>query len=335
MSVLVGAALTAVTVRVDDRRSTRESKESQEKDWRTRLIKDAEYPRAILRGLDLNGIYAPGVVLAGADLSRAELSEAGLVKARLDSVRAEGTNFSSAQLNDAVLAGADLRGSDFGGAQLAGADLQGALVSKADFTSASLFHSDLRGVDLRKANLAGVDTRYTCFDDSTQWPKGQRPKGAFCDADRKPEPLPGAHFLIDASLLDEIRPNGQTQLYTDSLMLHDRRFILSVLFENRGVVQLQDISVLTVLPTGLKVVPGSARVRNGNNPDGYLFGDGAFQGNQVNVGIGDYGPRSNAFLEMEMDASEIRCGQQLDIDVFATPRRLGTVKDQVRIAIDC
>jgi uncharacterized protein YjbI with pentapeptide repeats len=190
ISVVVAGAQTVVAIRVDDRRSVQERKDSREQVWRTLLIKDGEYPRAVLRDLDLSGIYAPGSSLVGADLSDADFSDAGLVEARLDGVRAERTDFGGAQLNEAVLAGAILTGSDFGGAQLEGADLREAVVGNANFSGAGLFHTDLRGVDLRQAGLVGTDTRYTCFDDTTSWPPGDTPKIAFCDADPTPEPLP-------------------------------------------------------------------------------------------------------------------------------------------------
>lgn len=335
ISLFVAGALTAVTIRIDDRRSARERVESLEQQWRSLLVKDAVYPRALLRDLDLHRIYAPNVSLVAADLSGADLSDAALAGARLDGITGHKADFSRAQLYDAVLAGASLKNSSFNGAQLTGADLQGAVVDGVDFTDANFFHSDLRSVDLREAKLQGAYTRYTCFDDSTLWPPSQRPDTAFCQADPKSEPLSGASGLITASLLDEIKPQGQTQLYTKNLQLRDRLFVLSVHFENRGVAPLQDIVLLTEMPLGLSVVRGSINVFNSNNPTGLSASDDAIQGQQVHIGIGDYAGGGNAFVEMEVDASNARCGQRFEIKTYATPRRLGTIVDGVSMEMIC
>lgn len=303
--------------------------------WRTLLVKNAEFPRAVLRGIDLSGLYAPGVSLVAADLSHSDFSNAALVGARLDGVRALGTRFSGALLDDAVLAGAVLTKADFTGAHLEGADLKGAAVEGANFSKAGFFHADLRGVDLRRANLEGVDTRYTCFDDSTKWPFNRIPTVAFCKTDESPAPLAGAQYSIDVSLLDSLRPNGATQLYTKKLELHGRKFVLSLQFENLGVAPLQSVSILVVLPSELKVVPLSVTLRNADNPTGYVFGPDASQQDQVHVGIGDYLAGSNAFLEMEVVASDAACGKGFDIKAYATPRRLGSIVDAAHVSVAC
>jgi hypothetical protein len=233
------------------------------------------------------------------------------------------------------LAGADLTNADLTEAELQGADLRGATVDKALFSRAGLFHTDLRGVDLRHADLSNVDTRYTCFDETTQWADGKAPNAAICDADRTPQPLAGAQYAVSASLLDEIKTTGKTQLYSRSLQLNDGRFVLSVYFDNRGIAPLQGVGILVVVPPELSIVSGSVSLRNSNNPDGYSVEPSAVQQGQVHIGIGDYDRGSDAYVEMEIGSSPAACGKRFDITAYATPARFGSVADTVSVNVGC
>lgn len=335
VSLLVSAALTAVTIRVDDRRSAHEERRSREDQWRSLLVRDAEFPRAVLAGLDLNGIYAPGISLVAADLTSTDLSNAGLVGARLDGIQANGADLGGAQLDQAVLAGAILTNSRFRGAQLKGADLRGARIDNADFSRAGLFHADLRGLDLRKATFTDTDTRYTCFDASTQWPADRKPENAFCGPDTQPRPLSGAHATIDASLVSELRPRGEAQLYTKALQTREARFALIVEFDNRGIAPLQQVAILTVFPQELDAAVESVTLFNGSSPDGYRYSSDATQNSQVNVVIGDYNAGTNAYVEIQVSSLKASCGKVYEITVYATPLRLGSIADKATVERVC
>ncbi len=113
-----------------------------------------------------------------------------------------------------------------------------------------------------------------------------------------------------------------------------------VAFTNTGTTQLKDVVVLDQVPAGLTVVPGSVKLYNSNNPNGYTYPDSAVQNNgrQVNVNIGTYNPGSNAFVLFKTktpSAEELECGKKSYMNIaYATPKDSGTVNDGASVKVD-
>lgn len=113
-----------------------------------------------------------------------------------------------------------------------------------------------------------------------------------------------------------------------------------IAFENTGETQLQDVTVLDEVPAGLNVVPGSVKLYNSNNPDGYTYPDSAIQkeGRHVNANIGTYNAGSNAFLLFTTKTpslEELECGvKKFDNIAYATPKGSGSLSDGASVNVD-
>ena len=111
-------------------------------------------------------------------------------------------------------------------------------------------------------------------------------------------------------------------------------------FKNTGGILLNNVKIVDDVPTGLTVVPGSVRLVNVSNPNGHVFSANAVQANgrQINVGIGDYTPGSNAFVYFKTKVAEekdLKCGvNQFLNSAYATPEASGTVKDTAEVTAD-
>lgn len=332
ISLLLAVALTVVTIQVDDRRAESDRRLAREETWRAQLVADSEFPRAVVEGLDLSGLYAPGVALVGARLRDTVFDEANLVGARLDGVDATYASFDHAQLDDAVFIGAALSDASFERSSLDGVDFRGADLARSNLRGASLFRTDMRGVDLRTADLDGADVRYVCFDDTTTFPDGVRPSQALCAEEvDEPEALPGAHYRIETFAL--ARPGDERYAQDLSVEPGDARVLME--FRNIGVAPLRDVTVVADFPEG--VLPERVRLLNGNYPDGFDFGAEAIQadGRQINVNLGNYNGGTNAFVEVEVRIDGSRCEQQLSVVGYATPESLGSVNDSASFRVGC
>lgn len=106
---------------------------------------------------------------------------------------------------------------------------------------------------------------------------------------------------------------------------------------NIGKTQLNDIAVVDELPNHVTVKPGTVQLDNANNPNGFVFGNNAIQGRQVNVSIGDYLPDSNAnvYFDTTIDnADALKCGtHELVNTAFATPAGFGSIKDTAKVVV--
>ncbi len=104
-------------------------------------------------------------------------------------------------------------------------------------------------------------------------------------------------------------------------------------FKNNGTAQLEDVIILDQVPGGLKAIPGTVKLYNTSNPNGYTYPNSAVQadGSQVNVNVGTYNPGSNAIVTFETkmpSLSELECGTNRFLNLaYATPKGSGTVND--------
>jgi len=112
-----------------------------------------------------------------------------------------------------------------------------------------------------------------------------------------------------------------------------------IYFQNIGSTLLSNVSVLDVIPSFNKVVPGSIKLYNTSNPSGYTFPDSAIQANgkQVNLNISDYAPGANAYVRLTTEiqnVTELQCGvQQMANVVYVTPQGLGTLNDNAKVNV--
>jgi uncharacterized repeat protein (TIGR01451 family) len=108
-------------------------------------------------------------------------------------------------------------------------------------------------------------------------------------------------------------------------------------FKNTGATTLNNVKIVDDVPAGLTVVPGSVRLVNASNPNGYTFPANAVQANgrQINVGIGDYTPGSNAYIYFKTkiaDEKDLKCGDNKFLNnAFATPEGYGAVNDTASV----
>lgn len=112
-----------------------------------------------------------------------------------------------------------------------------------------------------------------------------------------------------------------------------------IYFANIGSTVLSNVAVVDDIPTFHTVVPGSIKLYNAGNPNGYTFPNTAIQanGDQVNIGISDYAPGANAYIYITTkinDVVELRCGvQQMANVVYVTPQGLGTLNDNAKVNV--
>jgi uncharacterized protein YjbI with pentapeptide repeats len=145
----------------------------------TRIVPDlreADFRRAHLHGVnlykaDLNEANLRGANLSEASLCRADLRGVNLYKADLNEADLSGANVGEANLSWADLSGADLRAANVGEANLSGADLSRANLSGANLTGASMDGttfgdndlSDVKGLETVQhhgPSTIGIDTIY-------------------------------------------------------------------------------------------------------------------------------------------------------------------------------
>ena len=113
-----------------------------------------------------------------------------------------------------------------------------------------------------------------------------------------------------------------------------------IAFANTGETQLSDVVVLDQVPEGLNVVPGSVKLYNNNNPNGYTYPNSAIQNNgrQVNANIGTYNGGSNAVLLFKTKTPSkeaLVCGvKTFDNVAYATPNGSGSVSDGASVNVD-
>lgn len=347
IGVLTAVGVFAATTYVDERRSDRESRDAREFTWRQSLQTDAEFPGAVLRGLNLNHVYASGVDLSGGDLVAVDLSGAALVGAQLD-----GADLTSAELSDVNLTYASVRG-----AVLRDANLSGAWLREADFRASDLAGADLSGADLWKTDVRGVDLSTTvlpdhgldrlCWDEATRFPDEiGEPATSVCAAAGDPEGGGLAeHWALD--LVVGPVPEDGKRIYPQDVIevLPGTDVVRLVLrFDNLGRAPINDLAVVFDIPTDsatvpASFVPGSVRLFTSNLPDGYAFPADAVQNKrrQVNINVGSYGAESNLYVEADLaldwSTPLASCQGEVNVTAFATPQSRGALSDSIRVTI--
>lgn len=119
--------------------------------------KRANLRRAILRQVDLSGIY-----LYEADLSYARMGKVDLTNAHLG-----GANLTHADMVEATLYNTDLAYAKLVNTRLYRAKVKNARFGGAILTNANLCEMDASGADFRRADLCGADLRETKMDTGT------------------------------------------------------------------------------------------------------------------------------------------------------------------------
>lgn len=332
-SIAVAILLTVITIQRDDARSEREQRAAVEQNWRDQLRSGSSFPRADLVGVDLSDLYAPEVNLAGADLRGTDLTDADLTGARLDATDAAKASFAGARLDDASLIGASLHDADLRRAHLDAADLRGADLNGANLSNAGLRATDVRGTDLRTAELSGADLRYLCWDERTRWPEGVTPTSGLCpERAAEPTELEGVRYSLELVAADDLVGDGG-QRYEHVLTFDDGDAHLLLQVIVAGVVPLRDVTLLLQLPEGVDA-SAPPTLYNGNDQDGYRFPDEAIQagGRQVNLGIGNYDPGTNAFIELPVTVTAC---EPISVDAYLTPESFATKTEAVELEPTC
>lgn len=110
-------------------------------------------------------------------------------------------------------------------------------------------------------------------------------------------------------------------------------------FDNVGKTVLNDVAILDQLPPFMTVVPGSVKLIDGNNPNGYVFDESAVQNNgtQINVNVGNVNPGINSIIAFKTkinDAKELQCGTHMLYNTaYATPKDYSAVSDVAQVYV--
>jgi uncharacterized repeat protein (TIGR01451 family) len=113
-----------------------------------------------------------------------------------------------------------------------------------------------------------------------------------------------------------------------------------ITFKNTGATELKNVKVVDEVPTGVEVVPGTAKLINGNYPNGYVYPNSAIQANgrQVNVDIGNYNPEGIAYFGFRTKVSEgakDECGvKEITNKAFTTPTGFGAIWETAKIRVN-
>ncbi len=150
VGLLTGLIAVACTAILDDRRSSRETAQSERLGWRVTIATSESFQEVDFSETDLSRIQ-----LSGRDFSRASFRS---------------TNLRAATFRDADLVGADLREADLSNVAFANASLKEANVESATLDGADFRGADVSGVDFASAASSdNLDLRNVCFDAATVW----------------------------------------------------------------------------------------------------------------------------------------------------------------------
>jgi uncharacterized repeat protein (TIGR01451 family) len=95
------------------------------------------------------------------------------------------------------------------------------------------------------------------------------------------------------SITKKVKIEGADQWVTDTTVSPGTTIAYLITVKNEGNTQLTNVIVRDSFPVGLQYVAGSARLINGNYPNGYVLSDKLIDSG---VNIGNYGAGSNAYV---------------------------------------
>ena len=116
--------------------------------------------------------------------------------------------------------------------------------------------------------------------------------------------------------------------------------IWKVEFTNTGTTALSDVKFTDPIPAGSTFVPGSIKVFNMTNPNGYSVPDSALQlgGTQLEINLGDYQPTANAFIYFKtvvaLNESQRCAGMDVKNIAYVRPEGFGTIQDDAKVTFN-
>lgn len=150
----------------------------------------------------------------------------------------------------------------------------------------------------------------------------------------KPQFAPAPNYSISK----EVRVKGTTPWTKNVTAQAGQEVEWRMQFQNTGDTQLNNIAVVDRTPAHTTSVAKSVQIYDANRPDGYTFGDEAIQGNLINLNIGNYGAKSNAWIyfNSKIDSEDkLPCGEtSLVNNVYATPSGQPTVTDNATVKVN-
>ena len=150
----------------------------------------------------------------------------------------------------------------------------------------------------------------------------------------KPQFAPAPNYSISK----EVRVKGTNPWTKNVTAQAGQEVEWRMQFQNTGDTQLNNIAVVDRTPAHTTSVAKSVQIYDANRPDGYTFGDEAIQGNLINLNIGNYGAKSNAWIyfNSKIDSEDkLPCGEtSLVNNVYATPSGQPTVTDNATVKVN-
>jgi len=111
-------------------------------------------------------------------------------------------------------------------------------------------------------------------------------------------------------------------------------------FTNIGLTKLEDVKFIDPIPEHMTVVPGSIKVYNATNPNGYSVPDSAIQmnGRQIEMVLGDYAASGNAFVyfktKTDRNTADM-CGAVAQTNTaYTQPSGLIAISDSATVSIN-
>ena len=239
-----------------------------------------------------------------------------------------GSSFQQAKLDRANLTGADLRLSIFEGASLDRVNME---------------EADIRGVDFSRTSSLSIVGR-PCWDMRTRWPDGFVPPESRCTPNFNPiAGRSGADFSLRAEL--SMAESGGP--YSSSLAVAPGDwFYVFISFDNLGDTILDSVSILSyasALPSAFMIDETSVTLYNSEMVKGRQYAPEALQlhleSQAINVNIGAYGARTNAFLRFRSkilsESLAESCGPQvLPISISGGPEGLQPEVEEVQVLFE-
>lgn len=111
-------------------------------------------------------------------------------------------------------------------------------------------------------------------------------------------------------------------------------------FTNIGLTKLEDVKFIDPIPENMSIIPGTIKVYNASNPDGYSVPDSAIQmnGRQIEMILGDYAATGNAFVyfktKTDRNTADI-CGTVAQTNTaYVRPNGLIAISDSATVSVN-
>ena len=111
-------------------------------------------------------------------------------------------------------------------------------------------------------------------------------------------------------------------------------------FTNIGLTKLEDVKFIDPIPENMSIIPGTIKVYNASNPDGYSVPDSAIQmnGRQIEMILDDYAATGNAFVyfktKTDRNTADI-CGTVAQTNTaYVRPNGLIAISDSATVSVN-